>query len=108
MINPDRILETLIEGGADYCDVRKEKWDERSRDLKDGEIERMTRGVERGAMVRVLYEGGCARDWSLDNSRESVSSACCFWHRSNDIILDSPALYGRKSDQDGDDGNEKR
>jgi len=53
-----KVIDEVIGKGADYCDVRKEKWDRTSLSLKDGEIEKFTQGGERGAIVRVLYEDG--------------------------------------------------
>lgn len=52
------ITDHIEEKGADYCDIRKEKWDSTSLTLKDGKIDKVTSGKEEGAMIRVLYENG--------------------------------------------------
>jgi len=102
VINSDRILETLIEGGADYCDVRKEKWDEMSMDLKDGEIERMTRGVERGAMVRVLYEGGWGSVGTsdLDSMDEAAERSISIAKSSNEFKKEETGLADTEVQKD--------
>lgn len=52
------IIDYVRAEGADYCDIRKERWDSTNLTLKDGEIDKVTSGKEEGAMVRVLYDNG--------------------------------------------------
>lgn len=52
------VVNNLSEKGADYCDIRKEKWQETFITLKDGTLETVIQGEERGAMVRVLWKNG--------------------------------------------------
>ncbi len=53
-----KVIDELMEKGADYCDIRKEKWNRMSLNVKDKEIDKVTKGGEEGALVRVLYENG--------------------------------------------------
>ncbi len=53
-----RVIDKVVQSGADYCDIRKEKWDRTVLVLKDGVTETVTRGEEEGAMLRVLYKNG--------------------------------------------------
>ncbi len=53
-----KVIEELMEKGADYCDIRKEDWNRMSLNIKDKEIDKITKGGEEGALVRVLYENG--------------------------------------------------
>lgn len=57
-MDTESLITTLINDGAHYCDIRKEKWERTALTLKDGLIEAATQGTEEGAMVRVLYENG--------------------------------------------------
>lgn len=52
------IIDHVMEKGASYCDIRKEKWESTNLTLKDGDMEKVTSGSEEGAMVRVLYNNG--------------------------------------------------
>ncbi len=72
-----QILEKLIEQGATYCDIRKEVWNRTSMTLKDGDLEAMVQGDERGAMVRVLYDRGwgCVGTGDLQKLEEASERA---------------------------------
>ncbi|MFP4051182.1 MAG: TldD/PmbA family protein [Thermoplasmata archaeon] len=52
------IIDYVMEKGASYCDIRKEKWESTNLTLKDGDMEKVTSGSEEGAMIRVLYNNG--------------------------------------------------
>ncbi len=52
------IIHNIVDKGARFCDIRKEKWEVSHIILKDNSIERMASGVEEGAMIRVLYGNG--------------------------------------------------
>jgi len=52
------IIDYVMDQGASYCDIRKEKWERTNLTLKDGDMEKITSGSEEGAMVRVLYNNG--------------------------------------------------
>ncbi len=52
------LLESVVDKGAEYCDIRKEKWYRTILYLKDGVPETVVQGEEEGAMVRVLYGNG--------------------------------------------------
>ncbi|MFO8110524.1 MAG: TldD/PmbA family protein [Thermoplasmata archaeon] len=53
-----QLLEGVLDKGAKYCDIRKEKWYRTILCLKDGVPETVIQGEEEGAMVRVLYGNG--------------------------------------------------
>ncbi len=53
-----KLLESAVDKGAEYCDIRKEKWYRTILYLKDGVPETVVQGEEEGAMVRVLYGNG--------------------------------------------------
>ncbi len=63
------IIDHVREEGATYCDIRKERWDNTSLTLKDGEMEKVTSGSEEGAMVRVLYDNGWGNVGTSDLSQ---------------------------------------
>ncbi len=71
------IIDDVMEKGADYCDIRKERWNRTSLTLKDGDIEKVTSGKEEGAMVRVLYENGWGNIGTsdLDHLKETAQRA---------------------------------
>jgi TldD protein len=48
----------MVQSGADYCDIREERWDRTVVVLRDGAVETVTHGEEEGAMLRVLYKTG--------------------------------------------------
>ncbi|MFP4001753.1 MAG: TldD/PmbA family protein [Thermoplasmata archaeon] len=58
MMSLKDIIDEIEEKGAEYCDIRKERWDSTNLTLKDGKIDKVTSGKEEGAMIRVLYENG--------------------------------------------------
>ncbi|MBS3816575.1 MAG: TldD/PmbA family protein [Candidatus Thermoplasmatota archaeon] len=77
MIDPNRLMEDLLDKGAEYCDIRKEEWDRMSVTLKDGEIDKISQGGEEGAIVRVLYKNGwgCVGTSNLDDIKEASERA---------------------------------
>lgn len=54
----EEVINKLGEEGAHYCDIRKEKLQETFITKKDGVLETVIQGEERGAMVRVLWGNG--------------------------------------------------
>ncbi|MEF8874301.1 MAG: TldD/PmbA family protein [Candidatus Thermoplasmatota archaeon] len=80
------IIDDVMEKGADYCDIRKEKWDSTSLTLKDGKIDKVTSGKEEGAMVRVLYENGWGNVGTsdLENLKETAKRALEMAESSNE------------------------
>ncbi len=52
------IIDHVMDKGASYCDIRKERWERTNLTLKDGDMEKVTSGSEEGAMIRVLYDNG--------------------------------------------------
>ncbi|MFW6375867.1 MAG: TldD/PmbA family protein [Thermoplasmatota archaeon] len=63
------IIDDVMDKGASYCDVRKEKWERTNLTLKDGNMEKVTSGSEEGAMVRVLYNNGWGNVGTSDLSK---------------------------------------
>ncbi len=76
-MNFERILDELSENGADYCEIRKEKWNKTGLSLKDGKVEKLNVGSEKGAFIRVLYKNGwgCVGTSNLDELREAADRA---------------------------------
>ncbi len=52
------LIDHVMDKGASYCDIRKERWERTNLTLKDGDMEKVTSGSEEGAMIRVLYDNG--------------------------------------------------
>ena len=63
-----RVVEDALEKGATYADVRYQEDRSTSVEVKDGELRKAVPGRERGASVRVLYDGtwGLATAPSVD------------------------------------------
>jgi len=80
------IISHMKEKGADYCDIRKEKWEQTGLTLKDGDIDKATSGKEEGAMVRVLYENGWGNigTSNLDELEEAADRALSMAKKSNE------------------------
>ncbi len=52
------LIQSILGKGAQYCDIRKEKWHRTILYLKDGVPETVIQGEEEGAMTRVLCGDG--------------------------------------------------
>ncbi len=63
----------VMDRGAVYCDIRKERWYSTVLNLKDGVPETIIQGEEEGAMTRVLYGNGWGYVGTADMS--SLESA---------------------------------
>ncbi len=71
------MVDGIVEQGARFCDVRKERWDVNHLVLKDGNVEQMVSGEEEGAMVRVLYGNGwgCVGTSALERLEDAARRA---------------------------------
>ncbi len=72
-----KIVDVLTDKGANFCDIRKERWESTLLTLKDGKIERMVSGEEEGAMVRVLFQNGwgCVGTSALERLNDAAERA---------------------------------
>ncbi len=52
-----KIMDTALERGAEFCDIRSQQKHGTSLEVKDGEIRKAVSGEEKGAIIRVLYNG---------------------------------------------------
>ncbi len=87
------------EEGAEYCDIRKEKWKVTEITLKDGEPEKISSGEEEGAMIRVLYENGWGNVGTSDlrNLKEKAKRALSIAKSSNDYKKEDTGMADVKT-----------
>jgi len=97
-----KIVDDVMKEGAYYCDIRKEKWDRTSLNLKDGEIEQFTQGGEEGAMVRVLYEDGWGYVGTSDFAelKKASKRALSMAKTNNKFKKEKTGLAGTKANKD--------
>ncbi len=69
------ILDEGIEKGATYCDIRIGESRGTSIEVKDGELKKASSGEEKGAGIRVLYNGAWGFFSTNEISRQSLRNA---------------------------------
>lgn len=69
------ILEEGIKKGASYCDMRIGEMKGTSLEVKDGELKKSSSGEEKGAGIRVLYNGVWGFFSTNEVSKESMKKA---------------------------------
>ena len=101
-MNFKEIIDKVVAGGAQYCDIRKEHWSKTSLTLKDGVPEMVVQGEEEGAMVRVFYGNGwgCVGTNDLDDIQETANRALTMAEKSAEYKESETDLADIETNQD--------
>jgi TldD protein len=70
-----KVLDKAIDMGATYCDIRMGKSKGTSIEVKDGELKKASSGEEKGAGLRVLYNGVWGFYSTYEISKRSLENA---------------------------------
>ncbi len=99
-----RILESAIKQGAQYCDIRFTRSEGTSLDAKDGELKKAVSGIEMGAGIRVLYDGAwgffSTNDLSDASLDKALQTAMKFAKNSSKKILQKVEIGDYKTVKD--------